>query len=150
MLALSPKRFFLLAFLTSMFAFANAQCFSFAKNVGKAKLGDFVHDGNYNATILSEGEKAELFKTFFEGQKYRISISKIESLPTIHFKVVDRGGNVLFDNEEVNYSLSWDFEVESTQMLVVEMEVMERKNATDDLISGCVAVMFGVETDKKK
>ncbi|MBS2100086.1 hypothetical protein [Carboxylicivirga linearis] len=146
MLALKRVILFLsIAFFAST---VSAQCFSFAKNIGKSKLGDFVHDGNYNATILSEGEKAELFKTFFEGQKYRISISKIEQLPPIHFKLVNNDGVVLFDNKDHDYSLSWDFEVKSTQMLIVEMEVLERQ--TEDIISGCVAVLFGVEVEKDK
>ena len=141
---LSVKRILLLLSFVFVIASVSAQCFSFAKNVGKSTLGEYIHDGNYNATILSEGEKAELFKTFFEGQKYRISISKIETLPPIHFKLVDQGGNVLFDNQEHDYSLFWDFEVKSTQMLIVEMEVLERESA-EDIISGCVAVLFGVE-----
>ncbi|MCU4176543.1 hypothetical protein [Carboxylicivirga sp. N1Y90] len=146
---LPQKSLLLVAFMLLGVISLKAQCFSFAKNVGKAKLGEYIHDGNYNATVLSEGEKAELFKTFFEGQKYRVSISKIESLPTIHFRVVERSGKVIFDNSNHNYSLVWDFEVESTQMLIVEMEVLERKVQDNDIISGCVAVLFGVEPDKK-
>lgn len=145
---LALKRVILLLSIAIFASTVSAQCFSFAKNIGKSKLGDFVHDGNYNATILSEGEKAELFKTFFEGQKYRISISKIEQLPPIHFKLVNNDGVVLFDNKDHDYSLSWDFEVKSTQMLIVEMEVLERQ--TEDIISGCVAVLFGVEVEKDK
>ena len=147
---LALKRVILLLSIVFFASTVSAQCFSFAKNIGKSKLGDFVHDGNYNATILSEGEKAELFKTFFEGQKYRISISKIEQLPPIHFKLVNNDGVVLFDNKDHDYSLTWDFEVKSTQMLIVEMEVLERQ--TEDMVSGCVAVLFGVEVenDKKK
>jgi len=145
---LALKRIILLLSIVFFASAANAQCFSFAKNIGKSKLGDFVHDGNYNATILSEGEKAELFKTFFEGQKYRISISKIEQLPPIHFKLVNNDGVVLFDNKDHDYILSWDFELKSTQMLIVEMEVLERQ--TEDIVSGCVAVLFGVEVEKDK
>lgn len=131
------------------FGVAQGQCFSFAKNVGKAKLGNYIHDGNYNATMLGEGEKAELFKTFFEGQKYRICISKVENLPSIHFKVLERSGKVLFDNSKHNYSLTWDFAVESTQMLIVELQVLEQKDSMEDIITGCVAVLFGVEPEKK-
>nr|WP_321410061.1 hypothetical protein [uncultured Carboxylicivirga sp.] len=145
---LALKRIVLLLSLVLITSALSAQCFSFAKNVGKAKLGEFVHDGNYNATILSEGEKAELFKTFFEGQKYRISISKIEQLPPIHFKLINSDGSVLFDNKDHDYSLSWDFEVKSTQMLIVEMQVLERE--AEDIVSGCVAVLFGVEMEKDK
>ncbi len=122
----------------------------FAKNVGKPTLGNYLHDGNYNATILAEGEKAELFKTFFSGQKYRMAISKVKQLPDIHLRLLDNDGNVLFDNADHDYLLVWDFEVESTRMLVVELNVFEKDTKSDDLVSGCVAVLFGIAPDEKK
>ncbi len=124
------------------------QCLTFAKNSCKATMGSFVHDGNYNSTILSEGETAELFKTFFEGQTYRIAISKVDDLPPIHFKVVDKTGRILFDNKDFNFQMVWDFSIESTQMLVVQMQVLERPGSKDK-ISGCVSVLFGLERKAK-
>lgn len=136
--------------ITSIFS-VNAQCFDFARKVGKKQLGEFMHDGNYNATVLTEGEKAELYKTFFSGQKYRIAISKVAQMPDIHFRLLDEEGNVLFDNLAHDYRLIWDFEVETTQMLVVEMNVLEKSSPdSENLIAGCVSVMFGIESDKKK
>nr|WP_319398470.1 hypothetical protein [uncultured Carboxylicivirga sp.] len=145
---LAFKRIILVISIVFYSLTASSQCFSFAKNIGKSQLGDYVHDGNYNATILSEGEKAEMFKTFFEGEKYRISISKIDQLPPIHFKLLNNDGVVLFDNKDHDYTLIWDFEVETTQMLIIDMEVLEREE--EDLVSGCVAVLFGVEVEKDK
>jgi hypothetical protein len=127
-----------------------AQCINFARSVGKDYLGDYIHDGNYNATVLEEGEKAELYKTFFSGQSYRIAIAKVEQLPDIHFRILDKEGNVLFDNVKHDYQLVWDFKVESTQMLIIELNVLERDTKTNDLINGCVSVLFGLEPGKKK
>ena len=126
------------------------QCINFARNVGKEQLGDYIHDGNYNATVLEEGEKAELYKTFFSDQNYRIAIAKVEQLPDIHFRILDKEGNVLFDNIEHNYRLVWDFKVESTQMLIVELTVLEKNPPSEELINGCVSVLFGLESSKKK
>ena len=126
------------------------QCINFARNVGKEQLGDYIHDGNYNATVLEEGEKAELYKTFFSDQNYRIAIAKVEQLPDIHFRILDKEGNVLFDNMEHNYRLVWDFKVESTQMLIVELTVLEKNPPSEELINGCVSVLFGLESGKKK
>ncbi len=138
------KRIFLLLTVTLLFNHVDAQCFSFAKKVGKAKLGDYTHDGNYNATVISEGESAELYKTFFEGQKYRVCISKIDDFPQIQFQIKDQEGTVLYDNKDHDYSLVWDFEVKSTQMLIIDMNVLQREGE-DDILSGCVAVLFGVK-----
>lgn len=130
--------------------FASAQCINFAKNIGKEQLGDYIHDGNYNGAVLEEGEKAELYKTFFSGQSYRVAISKVKQLPDIHLRILDKAGNVLFDNVDYDYRLVWDFKVESTQMLIVELNVLEREGDFETINSGCVAVMFGLEPDKKK
>ena len=46
--------FLLLPFL------GNAQCKNFAKKVCKLELNPYIHDGNFNAAILTEGEDAEL------------------------------------------------------------------------------------------
>ena len=54
--------------------YSNAQCKSFAKKVCKLELAPYIHDGNFNAAILTEGEDAELYKTFYAGQNYRIYI----------------------------------------------------------------------------
>jgi hypothetical protein len=128
---------------------ANAQCLNFAKNIGKPKLENFVHDGNYNATILGAGETAELYKTFFKGQKYRIAISKIDNLPDIHFRLIDEDNNILFDNKDHNYTDVWDFSIETTQMLMIQLKVMDNYNDSEmNTTKGCVSVLFGIEKDK--
>lgn len=121
------------------------QCVSFAKNVAKTKLGEFVHDGNYNATILGAGETAELYKTFFEGETYRVTISKIESLPNIHFRLMDKDNHILFDNLKHNFADVWDFKVQSTQMLVLKLKVLDNFENEQSITKGCVAVLFGVK-----
>ncbi|GAF02331.1 hypothetical protein JCM21142_3965 [Saccharicrinis fermentans DSM 9555 = JCM 21142] len=146
------------AFLLGLLVFAlyltpnlcMAQCASFAKNVGKVKLGEFIHDGNYNATVLGTGETAELYKTFFAGQKYRVAISKIESLPNIHFRLVDKDNHILFDNKEHDFTDVWDFTVETTQMLILKLKVLDDFSNNENTTKGCVAVLFGIEKDKKK
>ena len=128
----------------------DAQCASFAKNVAKVKLKEYVHDGNYNATVLGAGETAELYKTFFAGQKYRVAISKIENLPNIHFRLVDKENNILFDNKEHDFTEVWDFTVESTQMLILKLKVLDDYNSDEKTTKGCVAVLFGIDKGKKK
>ena len=75
-----------------------AQCKNFAKKICKLELLPYVHDGIYNATVLSEGETAELYKTFYSGQEYRVTICGDENLPPVQFQVLDAERNVLYDN----------------------------------------------------
>ncbi len=132
--------FFVLASVTTA---SQAQCKSFAKKVCKLKLLPYVHDGIYNATVLSEGETAELFKTFYSGQEYRISVCGAEELPPVEFQVLDADRNVLYDNKDANYSPTWDFKLESSQQLIISIQVLTSDKLNDEILSGCVSVLVG-------
>lgn len=123
------------------------QCKSFAKKVCKLELTPYIHDGNFNAAILTEGEDAELYKTFYSGQNYRIYICGSAALPDIEFQVLDVNRNVLYDNRRSNYSRIWDFKLESSQQLIISLRVRNNEEEADELISGCVAIMFGIKEE---
>lgn len=128
----------------SVFSFtADAQCKTFAKKICKLELLPYVHDGIYNATVLSEGETAELFKTFYSGQDYRLAICGDDKLPPIEFQVLDADRNVLFDNKKAKYTNVWDFKLESSQMLIIAIQVQTTDELNDEILSGCVALLIG-------
>ncbi len=122
----------------------SAQCASFARAVVKPELSPFFHDGNYNATILGEGETIVLKKTVFDGQKYRVVVKGVPELPGIRFRVLDTDSRVLFDNASYDYADKWDFDVQVTRTIQVEVAVLEDENPATS-IGGCVAVLFGLE-----
>ncbi len=126
---------------------SQAQCKSFAKKVCKLELAPYIHDGNYNAAILTEGEDAELYKTFYAHQKYRIYICSSESLPDIEFQVLDVNRNILYDNRKNDLSKIWDFELESSQQLIISLRVKNSEGTSEELVSGCVAIMFGLKEE---
>ena len=121
----------------------DAQCKNFAKKICKLELLPYVHDGIYNATVLSEGETAELYKTFYSGQEYRISICGDETLPPIQFQVLDAERNVLYDNKKHQYAKSWDFKLESSKQLIISIQVQTSDELSDQILSGCVSVLVG-------
>lgn len=137
--------------LIGAFAFSSltgtAQCKNFAKRVCRLELAPYIHDGNFNAAILTEGEDAELFKTFYAGQEYRIAVCGSESISKVEFQVMDVERRVLFTNASRNFALNWDFKVESTQQLIILVKVHDNPKKSDVLDSGCVAIMFGLKAD---
>ncbi len=142
------KRIIQISFiLTLLFAFnsflVNAQCKGFAKKICKAELGPYIHDGNYHAAILVEGEEAELYKTFYSDQEYRVAICGSENLPAIEFKVMDANKTILYSNADNDFSETWDFKLESSQQLKLVIKVTTFEELSDDPASGCVAIMFG-------
>ncbi|MBN2813172.1 MAG: hypothetical protein JXQ80_03785 [Bacteroidales bacterium] len=124
---------------------ADAQCKGFAKKLCKLELTGYIHDGNYHAAILTEGEEAELYKTFYSGQNYRLAICGSETLSAIEFQVVDAYKNVLFDNRQHNMTETWDFMLESSQQLKIVVKVPVSAQKSEYPNSGCVAIMFGFQ-----
>lgn len=122
---------------------AIGQCKGFAKRICRAELGKYTHDGNYHAAVLTEGEEAELYKTFYPGQDYRIAICGTEVLSGIEFEVMDNQHNVLYTNRDNDYKRIWDFRLESTQQLVISVRVLPAGQG-EEPASGCVAILFGM------
>ena len=125
----------------------NAQCKGFAKQVCKVELGSYTHDGNYHAAILTEGEEAEMYKTFYSDQDYRVAICGSENLPPIEFKVMDANKNVIYSNKDSKYGKTWDFKLESSQQLKLVVKVTTFEQAGDEPANGCVAIMFGFKVN---
>ncbi|ASB50790.1 hypothetical protein CDL62_17340 [Alkalitalea saponilacus] len=121
-----------------------AQCISFARNIARPQLEPFTHDGNFNATYMEEGESAELYKTFFEGEEYRLVVSAVESLPELHIQVLDEHRHVVFDNKNYENAQVWDFTAETTGTMIVFVRVPDRGMET--ITGGCVALLFGVKS----
>jgi hypothetical protein len=134
----------LLALMTS--GEATAQCKGFAKSLCKKELGAYLHDGNYHAAILVEGEEAELYKTFYSDMEYRVAICGADGLPPIEFTVFDATGKVLYSNKDKEMSGVWDFKLEASQQLKIAVKVTTFGTRNELPVSGCVAIMFGFKT----
>ena len=123
----------------------NAQCKGFAKKLCKVELDTFINDGNYHAAILTIGEEAELYKTFYSDTDYRITVCGSDALPDIEFRVIDSDRNVLYSNKSQDFLRSWDFRLEASQQLKIFVKVPASEGIPDDVSSGCVAIMFGFQ-----
>jgi hypothetical protein len=132
----------LLAILLTPFL-GMSQCKNFAKKTCKTQLLPYVHDGVFNATVLSEGETAELYKTFYSGQQYRISICSADELPPIQFQIMDGDRHLLYDNKKDDYAKYYDFKLDASQQLIIAIQVQTKDELADKIMSGCVAVLVG-------
>jgi hypothetical protein len=137
-----PALLLLAALLTVNYT-VQAQCKGFAKKICKQELTPYIHDGNYHAAILTEGEEAELYKTFYSGQNYRIAVCGAEPLTKIEFQVIDAYKNLLYDNRDHNNVMSWDFKLDASQQLKIVIKVPVTNKQAEYPFSSCVAIMFG-------
>ena len=142
------KRYYQLFLIVALFisfpVLSNAQCKGFAKKICKMELlPDYTHDGNYHAAILTEGEEAELYKTFYSDQEYRIGICGSDNMADIEFTVYDASKNVIYTNKDNDYGRTWDFKLQSSQQLKISVKVPPNADSAAEPEQGCVAIMFG-------
>jgi hypothetical protein len=123
-----------------------AQCKTFANKICKGELTPYIHDGNFHAAVLSVGEEAELYKTFYSGQEYRIAICGTDMLPAIEFRIYDSNRKLIYTNRDDKFAKTWDFKLETSQQLKIWVKVINPENKVLDISSGCVAIMFGFKT----
>ena len=145
---MTKKGILYLTILASLLVFPtvlNAQCKQFAKNTCKSGLEPYQHDGNYHAAVLTTGEEAELYKTFYSDTDYRIAICGADALPDIEFRIIDSDRNVLYTNKDNEYSRTWNFRLEASQQLKISVRVPVEDGMPEEASSGCVAIMFGFQ-----
>ncbi len=126
----------------------SAQCKAFAKNKCLPQLAEYTHDGNYHAAVLTEGEEAELYKTFYSDMEYRMVVCGEDSIGKVVFTVQDASGNLLFSSKDANNASYWDFKLQSSQQLKVMIKVNSSDTQGITPGSGCVSIMFGFKIKK--
>ena len=143
--------FLLLILLTGASGyFVLAQCNSFNKKTCMPELKEYTHNGQYNSTVLSPGETAELEMNLFSDNEYRIVVCGQEILGDLQYKITDEKGTVIFDNKDHQMAKMWDFTVQSTQKLIIEVTVPQgKKSANEMTVSGCASVLVGFKEKKK-
>lgn len=136
------KNIFKIVFLVFVFNTGGyAQCKGFAKK-NISKLKPYLNTQQVFSTVLLNGDKTQLSSTFYYGDEYRLLISADAKLGKIQLNVKDAQGNVVYSTKAYG-TIMWDFNVESTQDLTLELITPEAKASETFDKSGCVAIVIG-------
>jgi hypothetical protein len=122
-----------------------AQCKVFVKSACIPLLTPYIHDGSYQAALMSEGEEAEVYKTVFSGQQYRLYVCVDQIMPNVEFIVSDIHRNILFDSRKNGNTRQWDFRADASQQIKVTVRIPDKKGSVEDRSVGCVGVFFGLK-----
>jgi hypothetical protein len=138
------KKNFALVFALCFAVFfqAPAQCNLYGKTKCLPRLKPYLNTEQlYNATLLP-GDRTRLRMTFYYGDEYRIIICGQEALGKMQLNLVDKDNNVLFTSTGYG-TLQWDFNVQNTQDLT--LEIMTAPSAKEETFekSGCVSIVVG-------
>jgi len=107
------------------------------------KLGTFTDIGKKNIAVLLPGDTAEIGVTFFRAHQYRVVVSAQQELGKVSFRLLDdKSGAVLFDSKTYNSPKFWDFNVQATQNVTIQL-IVPKVPATQVAQTGCVALLVG-------
>ena len=139
------KYILVLAFAAILFAPPNvqAQCKAFVKS-NLVQLESYIHDGSYQAVMMSEGEEAEVYKTIFAGQRYRLLVCIESILPNVQIVVSDNRRNILFDSRKNENVKKWDFRSDASQQIKVTIRIPKSQKTGNEVVFGCAGVLFGL------
>ena len=119
-------------------------CKKMLKDPGKAEKGTlFVSDGQTYRAFLNEDQAAEFQTTFFGGNTYRIAASAGTRENYVIFEVRDNQGNLIFTSADYKNAPYWDFKVESSLDVVINMRLDSNKKS-----SGCAVMLIGFKQKK--
>jgi hypothetical protein len=123
---------------------SQAQCKRFTEKNCLPTLDPFTSNGQIYTTTLFEGDSASMNMTFYSLLDYRLMVCSHGILgDDVHFKVKDGDGEVVYNSKDATKNY-WDFRVNSTQDLHIEVVIPDNAdNVTDIPNSGCVSVVLG-------
>ena len=151
------RNVFLLVIIFFYFGTINSfsQCKLLAKRQCFPALTPYIHNGQLNSVKLSPGGTADLQMTFYSGQSYRLMICAEGVLGDVNFRVIDTDKKEVFYSKRadkkddiIELAKYWDFKIESTQQLIVEVEVPLSKSPNKLIPDGCVSIIVGFKGSK--
>jgi len=136
------KKLLIILFAAAQTSLVMGQCRSFVKNNCGDAMEGFIPGESFNAVKLFPGDVAEVEMTFYSDVDYRLLICSHEVLGDVNFKIIDKGGEVIYDNADREFSEFFDFRLEGTRTFDVNITVPEQDESSINP-QGCVAILLG-------
>ncbi len=136
------KKLLIILFAAVQTSLAMGQCRTFVKNNCGDALEGFIPGESFNAVKLFPGDAAEVEMTFYSEVDYRLLVCSHEVLGDVNFQLVDKDGEVIYDNADREYSEFFDFRLEGTRTFGLKIKVPEQSDSSIHP-QGCVAILLG-------
>lgn len=120
---------FTLLIAGGLYKTASGQADTIMRMCTQYMIPPYVSDGQQYRALITQGETAEFYTTFYGGSSYRIVSCSGLSEGSLIFSVYDKDRNLLFTNEDYNNSPYWNFKFESTVDCIIEARLAESERS---------------------
>lgn len=136
-------KFLLTLFFAGVIAVAGySQCQTFARQKCYPKLKPYISNDQIHTSTMLNGDKIEVPMTFYYGDEYRLIICAEDVLGKIELNLKDLNDNIIYTTKSYG-TIMWDFNVDVTQDLTIEITTPEAPKEESLDKSGCVTVLVG-------
>lgn len=94
---------------------------------------EYVSNGQYYTTAINFNETKDCEMTLIEGNEYRMIVCPRKSTRA-QMQLVDKDGNILFDNRNFSYTNYWNFQIKETISCKVKLSLVDNDVETDEII----------------
>lgn len=136
------KQILLVVAVTVVSQTAFSQCGAFSKNKCLPKLKPYIPTEQMHTTTMLTGERISVRMTFYYGDDNRILICADEALGKIQLNLKNSSNKVVFTTKSYG-TIQWDFNVENTQDMTLEIITSDAPAGETFDKSGCVTVYVG-------
>lgn len=138
---------FALLLLISTAGMISAQCKGLTKKKCLPEMKPYNSSSKMNSAVMRPGDRAELMISFNSDIDYRVFLCKSGDI-NVSFKVMDIDRNVFFDSKKAKKDF-FDFNVASTQQLIVEIVCEDKESLSGLVPEGCVSILTGYKSKAK-
>lgn len=110
----------------SLGATAQNQCSSLLTN-------EYLSDGQYYSSLINFGEVKSCDVTLIAGNEYRIIVCPHQA-KNIQMQLVDKQGNILFDNKNYSYTNYWNFVIKETIICDLKLQLSNKDVDVDEIV----------------
>ncbi len=142
---MKAKIFFILFFVMTA-NFVNAQISSCRycsdHNFKNLVDSDYQPDGKYNVYKLKQGDEIEIYKSFYNGRKYMLSVYAEEVLPGVMVEVSDMKHQVILTSDNMKNKQTLEIKPERNKNLIISLKIIDSEEYDKDIF-GCVSFAVG-------
>lgn len=112
---------------------------------------DFKQYSQAKSALTSVGQKTTYKVVLFGGKNYILGVCAESGYRPIHFRVIDsQTKKIIYDNKDFDYIDSFNFTVQRTQPLDIEVQILENKKIQLKKDKMCVGIEILWSTAVKK
>ncbi len=102
---------------------------------------DFKQYSQAKSTQISIGQKTTYKLVLFGGKDYILGVCAESGYRPIHFRIIDsQTKKIMYDNKDYDYIDSFNFMVQRTQPLDIEVQILENKKIQMKKDKMCVGI----------